>query len=183
MKYLLALFTFVLTLASLPEDLTELQIASANELTSSQPLYSNASTDFMKGLLESVNEPNDVQKLYPCLPDLKDLFAKIGMFLGLMKSMRISEMSKGLDLVLPAFNALFKGLRECLKKCPKKFFRLSELIIAMYRFDSKAISVYILLHPAFYITAINDALKCFQAQDHHCLGKTVGSILKGIFLP
>ena len=177
MKYLLVFFTITLVVAyqsSLPKQAKDLH----EDMVGFYYQMGNSSTDFMKGFLKGINETDDIQKLYPCMPDLSDLFTKIKSAIDLIKDMKLNNMVKGFDILLPLLNTLFKAFKYCLNR----FYKLRELIVAMSKFDSKAISLYILFHPEYYQTEIHNLVKALTSQEYYLVGKGVGNIFRDPFL-
>ncbi len=132
----------------------------------------------VRGLLEGINEHGDINKLMACLKGGEDIFDKIKQALEYFKKKDINNVTKGLEILFDAMRELLNMLRPCMDG----FDQLKRLLDALMHPDIKKIVMRIITHPGEFFVDAAKALVCFLSADFHCVGKSIGDMLRFIFL-
>ena len=155
-----------------------LTVITADQFAFPQQDENNDALEFLKGFLEGVGGTGDIEKFKECIKEFEQVFKKIVEALNHLKKMKLDEIKKGLQLL---FEAILEILTY-LKPCMKGFQKLEKLILALAHPNIVKIAMNIFMHPKQFINDIVKAIECFSKKDLFCAGKSVGGLLKVMFL-
>jgi len=134
--------------------------------------------EFIKGLLEGLNEKGDVNNLLKCVKDLERIVSKIMQSLEYIKKGDFVNVIKGITMLLEAVTELMQSL----KPCAEGFDQIKKLIDAISHVDIVKLVFKILGNPGPYIADVVNCIDCFNKNDWHGAGKNLGDLLCRLFL-
>eukprot|EP01022_Parablepharisma_sp_SALTPOND_P014113 TRINITY_DN1899_c0_g1_i1.p2 TRINITY_DN1899_c0_g1~~TRINITY_DN1899_c0_g1_i1.p2 ORF type:complete len:523 (-),score=82.97 TRINITY_DN1899_c0_g1_i1:4803-6371(-) len=134
--------------------------------------------ELVRGLLAGINEKGDINKLMSCIKGGEDIFAKIKSALEHFKKKDIKHLTKGLEILFDAMRELLNMLKPCMDG----FNQLKRLLNALANPNIKKIALRILTHPGEFFVDAAKALTCFLSGNFYCVGKSIGDMLRFIFL-
>jgi uncharacterized protein YjgD (DUF1641 family) len=134
--------------------------------------------DFFKGLFEGLGAKEDIEKFIKCMKEAEHIFEKIKEALQHLKKMNINDIKKGLSLLFSALKELF----EMVKPCAETGSIIHKLINAITNANIAKIALHILMHPVAFVKDIEGAIEGFAKGDLFKAGKSIGDLLRIIFL-
>ena len=134
--------------------------------------------ELVRGLLAGLNEKGDINALVACLKGGEEIFVKIKQALEYLKNKNPDDLKKGLLLLFEAMRSLL----DMLKPCMGGFEILLRLAQELLNPNIGKIIMKILTHPGTFFVDVVKALVCFIGGDYFCVGKSLGDILRFIFL-
>ena len=137
------------------------------------PMY-----EFLRGFLEGINEKGDIKKLLECLNDLQPIVNEIIEALKLIMTMNISNVVKGVTMLVEAVTKFIKVLEPC----SEGFTQLEKLLEAIINVDINKVVQKIIKDPMHYISDIYEWVAAFLKGDFYTAGKNLGDIVYRLFL-
>ena len=147
-------------------------------LLQSRASESSSILEFLKGLLEGIDAPEEFEKVMKCIKSTEEILKKIIDAFAFLKKMKLNDIIKGLMLLFEAVKELFSMLKPCLEGVEK----INKLIKAIISANITKIAYYIITHAAEFFFKITNGVACIEKKDYYCIGKVVGDILKLLFL-
>jgi len=134
--------------------------------------------EFIKGLLEGLNEKGDINELLKCVKDIEHIVLKIMEAIEYIKKMDPLNLIKGITMLLEAVTELMNSLAPC----ASGFEQIKKLIDAISHLDIMKLVFKILGNPSPFIADVMDAIDAFNAGDSHRAGRDIGDLLYKMFL-
>ena len=134
--------------------------------------------DFLRGLLDGLGVKEDIEKLKKCLKDVEKLIDELKIALQYLKKMDPADLKKGLELM---FSALMEFLAN-MKACADSGSVIYKLIHLITNANILSIVTHILMHPVAFVADIEQAIAGFARGDLYTAGKSIGDMLRIIFL-
>ena len=133
--------------------------------------------DFLRGLLEGLNEKGDVNDLLKCTQGLEDAVNKVTEAFKLIGKRSFEYILAGIIMLVQAV----KEIMNILKPCSDGYAQFKKLVVAMQKTKPIQLVMRVLADLNTYITLIEDFIKTITRQDFQA-GKDLGQILDKLYL-
>lgn len=134
--------------------------------------------DFLRGLLEGLNDQGDIGKLLECVNGAEAIINDIIAALKLIATGNIMKVIEGVGKLVESA----KKLMDILKPCTDGFEQLKKLMSALRDINIQKLIAKLLLNLGAYITNVKACIKAFEDRDFRNAGKYLGMIFYDLFL-
>lgn len=142
------------------------------------PRDSNSVTDFLKGLLEGLNETGNINELLKCAKDLEAVINDIMSALELIRQGGITNILAGVTKLVQDVLKLL----EILQPCSQGFTQLEKLFEALKNVNFMKIAMKIVFNFSSFLSLIVDCISSFKNGNLYQAGKDLGALLLKLFL-
>lgn len=139
---------------------------------------SNAIIDFIRGLLEGINEKRNIEELLLCIEKVEPVLQKIMEAIELILNFNLQDIIEGVKMFVSAI----KELMKVLEPCSKGYEQIEKLIKEIANTDLNIVIVRVLGNYETFLQLLNAALSHFLKKNFKELGLTFGKILEKLFL-
>ncbi len=183
MKYVFLLFVFLLSNALVPSLLLDyLEHTDADTEETCQDvdvLTKHNFKAFMRAMLKSLNETQDIKKLEKCLKGGDTIIHRLGDGLESSKVVSSKTFKKGLTQIHNSMSTLMVTLKPCMQD----FEKLQELASAIENAKIKEICERIVKNPKNYENYARRAAGCFKSNKMPCMGSITGVLAIFVYMP
>lgn len=134
--------------------------------------------EFLLGFLIGIEARFDYDELSKCLGNMTEIYQDIYTGYTKLKTMKLSEITAGLRLLLDAIEDFIDMLQPCWKDAKK----LQKLYKEIQNANIMKLAAEILAHPQTYLPEFVRGIECYDKKMYQCYGKVTGDIMRMLFL-
>lgn len=132
----------------------------------------------IKGFLTGIQETGDFSKLKDCIKEGDKIIANIKEACELISTIKSTEVTKGLKVLITGLQSLF----EMLKPCTQGFTQLLRLVNEVAKADIQRLVRKVLASPGSYFHLAMNVLEALDDKKPEIAGKSLGIMVKNLFL-